>query len=165
MLTIIPWYYRALILAALAVAVAGFGWIKGAAHVQARWQAEQLAQAVATSEQQARQAQATVEVVTVYVDRIQTVQAKTKTIIKEIPVYVTKEADADCTINRGFVRLHDAAATAADLPNPAGPADAGASGIALSTVAATVTTNYGLCHETAEQLTALQEWITAMAAK
>ena len=35
----IPWPYRLLALTALGVALIGFGWIKGASHVQARWDA------------------------------------------------------------------------------------------------------------------------------
>ena len=107
------------------------------------------------------QAQATVKVVTQYVDRVRVVREKGDTIIKEVPVYVPVQADAACTINRGFVRLHDAAA-AGELPTPAGDSDAAASGLALSTVAGTVTANYQTCHETAEQLRALQEWISEM---
>jgi hypothetical protein len=38
-------------------------------------------------------------------------------------------------------------------------ADAPAEGLALSAVAATVVTNYQTCHENAEQLKALQNWI------
>ncbi|MCW5672263.1 MAG: hypothetical protein KIT86_21595, partial [Hydrogenophaga sp.] len=114
-MTLIPWPYRLLALAALGVALVGFGWVKGAGHVQAQWDAavqKQTLQAVAIRE---RQAQATVKVVTQYVDRIRVVRAKGDTIIKEVPVYVPVHADVACTINRGFVRLHDAAA-AGELP-------------------------------------------------
>ncbi|HHG5664272.1 TPA: hypothetical protein ACPWRN_005976 [Pseudomonas aeruginosa] len=44
--------------------------------------------------------------VTQYVDRIQYVEQAAKTIVKEIPVYVTPEADAICDVS-GFVRLHN----------------------------------------------------------
>lgn len=73
------------------------------------------------------------------------------------------QADVACTINRGFVRLHDAAA-AGDLPEPAGDADAAAARIALSAVARTVASNYQTCHENAEQLRALQAWVNEMKA-
>ena len=161
-MSLIPWPYRLLALAALAVALIGFGWVKGAGHVQTRWDAavqQQTLQAAAIRE---RQAQATVKVVTQYVDRVRIVREKGDTIIKEVPVYVPVQADAACTINRGFVRLHDAAAAGA-LPEPAGDTDAAAADIALSTVAATVATNYQTCHETAEQLRALQTWVREMA--
>ncbi|MBX9658184.1 MAG: hypothetical protein K2X00_06420, partial [Nitrospiraceae bacterium] len=108
-----------------------------------------------------RQAQATVKVVTQYVDRVRVIREKGDTIIKEVPVYVPVQADAACTINRGFVRVHDAAA-AGELPEPARDADAAAAGLALSAVVGTVAANYQTCHETAEQLRALQVWVSEM---
>ena len=160
-MSLIPWPYRLLALAALGVALAGFGWIKGASHVQAQWDAAIQQQALQTAAARERQVQATVKVVTEYVDRVRVVREKGETIIKEVPVYVPVQADAACTINRGFVRLHDAAA-AGELPEPARGADASATGVALSAVAGTVATNYQTCHENAEQLRALQAWIREM---
>lgn len=159
----IPWPYRLLTLAALSVALVGFGWIKGASHVQAQWDAAIQQQALQAAAVRERQAQATVKVVTQYVDRVRVVREKGDTITKEVPVYVPVQADAACTINRGFVRLHDAAA-ASELPKPAGDADAPAAGLALSAVAGTVAGNYQSCHENAEQLRALQAWVREMAA-
>lgn len=155
---VIPWPYRLLALAVLAAALVAFGWVKGAGHVQAVWDAAVVKQSLATARVQQRQADATVQVVTKYVDRVQVVREKGADIIKEVPVYVTREADAACVLPRGFVRLHDAAA-ANEIPGPAGSADAAPAGIALSTVAATVADNYERCHENAAALTALQEWV------
>ncbi len=160
-MTLIPWPYRLLALALLAATLIGFGWVKGAGHVQVRWDAAVQQQSLQTAALRERQAQATVKVVTEYVDRVRVVREKGDTIIKEVPVYVPVQADAACTINRGFVRLHDAAA-AGELPEPAGNADASAAGLALSAVATTVTTNYQTCHENAEQLRALQAWVSEM---
>lgn len=42
--------------------------------------------------------------------------------------------------------------------------DAAATGIALSAVAGTVAANYQTCHESAEQLRALQAWAREMTA-
>ena len=160
-MTLIPWPYRPLALAALAVALIGFGWVKGASRVQAQWDAAVQQQTLHAAVVQKRQAEATVKVVTEYVDRVRVVREKGDTIIKEVPVYVPVQADAACSINRGFVRLHDAAA-AGELPEPARDADAAATGIALSAVAGTVAANYQTCHENAEQLRALQTWVTEM---
>jgi len=156
--SVIPWPYRLLALTALSVALIGFGWIRGASHVQARWDAAMQQQALQTAVARERQAQTTVKVVTQYVDRVHIVREKGETIIKKVPVYVPVQADAACTINRGFVRLHDAAA-AGELPEPARDADAAAAGIALSAVAGTLAANYQTCHENAEQLRALQAWV------
>ncbi|MBK9658270.1 MAG: hypothetical protein IPO66_23880 [Rhodanobacteraceae bacterium] len=161
-MSVIPLPYRLLALAALGLTLVGFGWVKGAGHVQAQWDTAVQQQALQATAVREEQAQATVEVITEYVDRVRVVREKGDTIIKEVPVYVPVQADAACTINRGFVRLHDAAAAGA-LPEPARDADAAAADIALSTVAATVATNYQTCHETAEQLRALQTWVREMA--
>jgi len=161
---VIPWPYRLLVLAALGVALVGFGWIKGVRHVQAQWDAAIQQQTLQVAAVRERQAQATVKVVTQYVDRVRVVREKGDTIIKEVTVYVPVQADAACTINRGFVRVHDAAA-AGELPEPARDADATTAGIALSAVAGTVATNYQTCHENAEQLRALQAWVVEMTAK
>ena len=157
-MSLIAWPYRLLALAALCIALFCFGWLKGANHVQGQWDATSAGQQQAQAQAQTRQAEATVQVVTQYVDRIQVVREKGDTLIQEVPVYVPVQADAACTVHRGFVGLHDAAAVG-ELPEPARDADAPAEGLALSAVAATVVTNYQTCHENAEQLKALQDWI------
>jgi len=157
-MSLIAWPYRLLALAALCITLFGSGWLKGASHVQGQWNASTAAQQQAQAQLQIQQAEATVHVVTQYVDRIQVVREKGDTLIQEIPIYVPVQADAACTVHRGFVRLHDAAA-AGELPEPTGDLDAPAEGLALSAVAATVVTNYQACHENAEQLKALQDWI------
>ena len=157
-MNLIAWSYRLLVMAAFGIALVGFGWLKGASHVQAQWDAATAAQQQAQAQAQTRQTETTVQVVTQYVDRIQVVREKGDTLIQEIPVYVPVQADAACTVHRGFVSLHDVAA-AGELPESARDADAPAEGLALSAVAATVVTNYQTCHENAEQLKALQDWI------
>lgn len=90
------------------------------------------------------------------VDRVQTV---TRTIIKEVPVYVTREADTRCVITDGFVRLHDAAASAtAPVPYSAGQSPDAPAGIEASTVSATVADNYGTCNVWREQVLGWQSW-------
>lgn len=151
----------ALLVALLVAVIYGAGWIEGAGHVNAKWEAEKKDAALAAAEQDKNHAHATVQVVTEYVDKIKVVHDKGATIIKEVPVYVPNNADADCNIHMGFVRLHDAAA-ANTLPGPTGDTDAAPAGVALSAVAATVAENYGVCHEYVEQIVGLQDWIKAM---
>ncbi len=155
----VAWPYRVLALMALGAALFGVGWVKGAEHVQSRWDAQLQQQEMLVAEARAQQAEATVKVVTRYVDRVRVVREKGQTIVKEVPIYVPVEADAACSVNRGFVRVHDAAAQGT-LPAAAGDADAAASGVALSAVAGTLAANYQTCHENAEQLRALQKWIS-----
>jgi hypothetical protein len=160
-MSVIPWPWRMLALAAFAAALLGFGWIKGASHVQAQWDAATQRQTLQVATVRQHQAEATVKVVTEYIDRVRIVREKGETIIKEVPVYVPVQADAACRINRGFVRLHDAAA-AGELPDTPADADAATANLALSAVAATVADNYRICHENAEQLRALQAWVREM---
>lgn len=150
-----------LAVALLAAALLGFGWVKGATHVQSEWDAAISKQTLQVAVVKQRQAEATVKVITKYIDRVKIVRESGATIIKEVPVYVSTESDAACVLSRGFVRLHDAAA-AGIVPEPAGGVDAAPAGIALSTVAGTVADNYQRCHENAEQLIALQAWIGEM---
>ena len=160
-LSLVPWPYRLLIVAVLAAALVGVGWVKGASHVQAEWDAEVVKQSLTVATVEKEQAEATVRVVTEYVDRVKIVRQAGETIIKEVPVYVPAQADAACVVPRGFVRLHDAAAQGV-VPEPAGNSDAAPAGIALSAVAGTVAENYTACRENAEQLIALQSWILEM---
>lgn len=157
----VPWPCRLLIVAVLAAALVGVGWVKGASHVQAEWDAEVVKQSLTDARVEKAQAQATVQVVTEYVDRVKIVRQAGETIIKEVPVYVPAQADAACVVPRGFVRLHDAAAQGV-VPEPAGYSDAAPAGVALSAVAGTVAENYTACRANAEQLSALQSWILQM---
>ena len=103
----------------------------------------------------------TIKEVVKYVDKIRYIKQKAEVITKEIPVYVTKEADANCTITDGFVMLHNKAANSRETKvsdatfNP----NATTSGTKLSTVAETVTVNYSKYHELSQQLISLQNWV------
>lgn len=119
-----------------------------AAQVQARNLAGQL-----------RAAQSTERIVTRYVDRVQRVRERGATLVQKVPVYVPAQADTACTVPRGFVRLHDAAAQGAPVPDTAAAADAQPSGLALSAATGVVVDNYTTCRATAEQLSALQDWV------
>lgn len=151
--TLIPAPYRWLAMLVLAAAVFATGWVKGASQVQARWDAATGIQAVAVAAVKQRQAEATVQVVTQYVDRVHTVREVGQTIIKEVPVYVPADSPA---LPGGFRLLHDAA-TRGEPPDTTVAADAPS--VPAQDLAATVAANYLTCRENAEQLTALQAWI------
>lgn len=84
------------------------------------------------------------------------VQTVTRTIVHEVPIYVTQAADAACPVPAGFVRVHDAAASGVPAA-PGGPVDA-ASGVPLSAVATVVAENYGIAHEWRIEAIAWREW-------
>ena len=56
---LIPWPYRLLAAAALVAACIGFGWTKGADHVQDKWDASVIKDSLTTARVQAKQTQAT----------------------------------------------------------------------------------------------------------
>ncbi|UVS99055.1 hypothetical protein [Burkholderia glumae] len=147
---------RILIAGVIALAVAGVVIaIQHARLVDAGRRVDDLARGVRDRTAERDAARRDVKVVTQYVDRVKVVREKGDTIIKEVPVYVDREADRACVVPVGFVRVHDGAAANVPVGDPRS-ADAAPSGIALSAVAETVASNYTLCHENAEQLMALQ---------
>jgi len=87
------------------------------------------------------------------------IQARTVTLIREVPVYVTPAADARCVVPLGFVRFHDAAAAgeAVVSASAGGPLDAPA-GIELSAVAATLADNYGAAFQWRAEALTWRRW-------
>lgn len=83
------------------------------------------------------------------------VQTVTKTIIKEVPVYVKA---TDCPMPGGFRVLHDAAANG-EVPDASRIPDAATA--PAQDVAATVADNYGTCRVIRENLIGLQAWVDA----
>jgi len=121
--------------------------------------AAQAKQASATAVAQAQQV--TVQVRSELQAKLSATRERTRTLIKEVPVYVSARADSRCIVPRGFVQLHDAAARGdllAVLPGAAsGPLDTD-SGLGLSSVADTVVKNYGQAHDAISEVTAWREW-------
>lgn len=91
------------------------------------------------------------------IERVRIVRERGKAIVKEVPVYVTVESDERCTVPRGFVRVHDAAASG-EAPGAPARSDGEAAGVALSRVADTVAENYTECRVWREQVIGWQEF-------
>jgi hypothetical protein len=145
--------YGGLLLAAGALLV-GYGYHLGIRNLW-EYQGEQATAAVPVI---IKQGAVTERIVTAYRDRVRVVYKQGETITKEIPVYVP--ASADPVLGRGWLLLHDAAATGA-VPPPAAGVDVAAPAVAASTALRGVAGNYGTCHANAAQLLALQEWVRA----
>jgi hypothetical protein len=111
------------------------------------------------AEEKARQAKVTEVVVTKYIKGAERIKTVTQEVVREIPVVVPAEYDANCPLPNGWVRLHDAACTGT-APGPASATDGTASGIIPSEALKYITNNYGSCHENAEKLKRLQEWVS-----
>lgn len=149
----------------LLVGFALFVWgdVHGAGRVQKAWDAERQAARVADIAHEAKASLATQMVVDHYIDRVHVVLTQGATITKQVPVYVTREADARYVVPVGFVQLHDAAVRGAHLSDTPGAAADAPARVALSAVAGTVVDNYASCRANAEQLTALQDWVRRQA--
>ena len=75
-------------------------------------------------------------------------------IIKEV---AGKQLDAQCTLPKSTVSLHDSASRN-EVPERAAATDGTPSGIEASRLLDRVVENYGACHENAEKLRMWQEW-------
>lgn len=127
-------------------------WTDGKMREREKWEAKEAKAEKAISEKKVEQAEKTVEIVTKYVDRVQVVKEKGQTIIKEVPVYVQNDAD----LSGGFRVFHDAAASN-ELPDATRITNAPT--VPIEDAATTVAENYQRCHENAEQLVTLQNWV------
>lgn len=151
----IPAPYRWLAMVLLVAAACAVAWFKGAAHVQDEWDLADARRDKAIAERKLRVADKVSVVVTRYVDRVQVVREAGETIIREVPTYVTENADRDCPVPDGFVRLWNGA-NRGELPAPDGAADEAASAVVLSDIATQHGREAKQCRETEEQLIELQ---------
>lgn len=93
------------------------------------------------------------------------IQDRIVTQIKEVPVYVTVEADAQCVVPTGFVSLwNDGARGEASLPAaPGGPVDT-PSGVQLSAVLAADLGNDGVAYGWRAEALTWRQWYADQAA-
>jgi len=158
---LVPWYVRAMVVVALVLATYRAGMlhgerVAGQAHID--YISAQAAQSVKVAQAQAK---VVIETQVKYVDRIKTIYKQGETIEKQVPIYITADDDSACTINTGFVRIHDAAWTG----EPAGPVadtDREPSGISLAEVAETNAFNATACRAWREQALGLREFYTKL---
>jgi len=125
------WMLEAVLAFVIAIGLFASGWHMGSKHVQTQWNASKEAMQAAVVAVQSKQAEVTTQVVTKYVDRVQTVTKQGATITKTIPVYIHEKDDDACPVPAGFSILLDSAATGSKLPansgstgNPGSPASA-----------------------------------------
>lgn len=146
-----------LVLVAVSALVLGYGaWAKhqqGVGYSRAQGEyAKQAQKADAKRESVAAPIAAKQEAAQVQIHTI------TKTILKEVPVYVPSDS---CALPGGFRLLHDAAANG-EIPDPARIADAAP--VPADVATESVVSNYGIARENAERLRGLQDWVTAQQA-
>jgi hypothetical protein len=94
-------------------------------------------------------------VVTEYVDKVKVITKKEFVYVDTAKNVVPSRGELPI----GWVRLHDDSATNADVSDTSRYSDATPSGIKDNTALATITENYSICTQNAEQVKALQEWV------
>ena len=99
-----------------------------------------------------KQAVVSDQTVTKYVDRVQIVQGKSRTIIKEIPIYVQDTVN----LSGGWRMLHNNAVNNA-VSDTTRDSDEGT--VTAQAALERVASNYGICHENSQTLQALQSWV------
>lgn len=134
-----PWapVVRIALYALLAVAIFGYGWVKGNDHGTAKLSKYIGEQAVASQKLLAARVEVVTQVEERWHTRTEVIVKAGKTIIKEVPRYVTEKDDAACVVPTGFVRLYNAAVAGDPDPGPPTELDRAASGVPLSTVSET----------------------------
>jgi hypothetical protein len=116
----------------LVVTFGGWCWTRGANHAEAKFAALQAKEQAAHLADVVRLAKAASEIELVWQNTTTTVRERAKVITREVPVYVTREADARCTVPLGLERLWSLDLQAIPDPAPAGSGNDAASGLALS---------------------------------
>lgn len=138
------------VIAALLAAFGGWCWVKGNSHGSQKlfdYQKKEMAEAVRLAGVRTK---IVTQTETKYRDRIKTVTVQGETIVKEVPVYVTKTDDAGCVIPVGFVRQYNAG-WSGEPPGIAAEPDRQPSGVPLSAVAETDAFNATSCRVYKEQ--------------
>ncbi len=156
----IPWWVWAFLVAVGALWYYGdYKYDAGRAEVQALWDTQKAKDAAEIKRLKEESGKVTERVVTEYVDRVKVVREKGDTIIKQVPVYVTVENDAACTVNRGFVSLWNRSNKGFVSGAPA-RTDGEASEVRLSDIAAQHAREATICRSTETQLESLQDWVS-----
>lgn len=155
MLSMIPFPYKLLAGAAMLAGVFFYGYMKGSAYADAELARYGQKQAELVAELEKKNTEISTEVVTRYVDRVQVVKEKE---------YVYRDLAQNAvpnqfTMSNGWVYTHDASASA-DNADSARASDETPSGITDVGALIGVIGNYSRCQQNAEQLIALQKWIT-----
>ena len=125
--------------------------------VQQAWLArvQELEAKVKVAEEKSQQVNTVIE--TKIVTKIKVVKENVyvnREIIKEV---AGKQLDAQCSLPKSTVSLHDSASRN-EVPERAAAVDGAPSGIEASRLLDRVIENYGACHENAEKLKMWQEW-------
>lgn len=118
----------------------------------------EMKERVRIAEEKSQQVNTVIE--TKVVEKIKVVKENVyinREIVKEV---AGKQLDAQCTLPRSTISLHDSASRN-EVPERSAATDGTPSGVEASRLLDRVIENYGACHENAEKLKAWQEWYRA----
>ena len=113
---LIPMQYKLGIQVGAAVALALGPFFIGAISTEERWQMEVLKQKAEIARLNEISANVSQQVVTKYLEKKIYIKEKGHEIIKQVPIYITQQADDNCTITNGVIRLLNSAAEN-EVPN------------------------------------------------
>ena len=154
MLGMIPLPYKLLAGAALMAGVFFYGYMKGSAYADAELARFGQKNAELVADLEKKNTEITTQVVTEYVDRVQTIKEK-EYVYRDIAQNVVP---SQFTMSNGWVYTHDTSARA-DNADATRASDETSSGIADTTALVGIIGNYSRCQQNAEQLRQLQQWI------
>lgn len=154
MFGMIPLPYKLLAGAALLLGVFVFGYMKGSAYAEAELQRFAAKNASLTADMEKKNSEISTQVVTQYVDRVNTIKEK-EYVYRDVAKTVVP---SQSVLSNGWVFTHDASATGSDA-DATRSSDASPSGIKDNEALFTIVSNYSRCMQNSEQLIGLQQWI------
>ena len=154
MFGMIPLPYKLLAGAALILGVFVFGYMKGSAYAEAELQRFAAKNATLTADMEKKNSEISTQVVTQYVDRVNTIREK-EYVYRDVAKTVVP---SQSVLSNGWVFTHDISATGSDA-DATRSSDASPSGIKDNEALFTIIGNYSTCMQNAEQLRNLQQWI------
>ena len=152
MFSMIPFPVKLFAIIFIILGAAGFGYMKGSAHAEVELANYRAKAEKQISDLKTENAKISDNVVTEYVDRTNTIREK-EVIYRD----VSSKLGAQHDLSNGWIHLHDAAAKLAN-PDMTLASDKSPSGVMDNAALAVVISNYAICKQNAEQLTALQKW-------
>lgn len=154
MFSMIPLPYKLLAAAALLIGVFFYGYMKGSAYAEAQLQKFAAEKQQQIAELEKKNAEISNNVVTEYVDRVNTIREK-EYVYRDI---AQKSVPSQSVMSNGWVYTHDISATSGDADSTRA-SDASPSGITDTQALIGIIKNYAICMQNSQQLIGLQQWI------
>ena len=154
MFSIIPLPYKIAAIVFIIISAFGFGYVKGNARAEAEIATFAAEQNAKVAELERKNAEISNTVVTKYVDKVRVVKQREVVYVNTAKDLVPGQFD----LSNGWLFLHDSSVKGFDADSTRA-SDATTSGIKDNQALGVVIENYSTCHQNAEQLTQLQDWI------